>query len=99
VVKERVPDSSRRAAGLGQPDLSQGNVIGPRTGYQAIPAPPKNRRRPGRFAEALISHKQLNARYTELLPATGSVVAALANLDPPAAQRISEFAANRIPER
>lgn len=32
-------------------------------------------------------------------PQSGYAVAVLANLDPPAAQRISEFAANRMPER
>ena len=95
-----------------------------------------------RFANALTSHKLLDARHTELLttgkvdafgakyaygfidrtadgvrsvghgggapgmngdlvifPGSGYVVAVLANLDPPAAQRISEFAANRVPAK
>jgi D-alanyl-D-alanine carboxypeptidase len=95
-----------------------------------------------RFAEALQSHKLLDASYTEMLtagkpgspdnsyafgfedrsvngvrcfghgggapgmngdlkicPSTGYVVAVLANLDPPAATRVSEFIANRLPEK
>lgn len=96
------------------------------------------------FATALLSHKLLNASYTELLitgkvatgrgpgkyaygfederdkngkgyvghgggapgmngdlriyPKSGYVVAVLANLDPPAAQRISEFLDSRLPQ-
>jgi len=34
-----------------------------------------------------------------ICPQSGYVIAALANLDPPAAQRISDFAANRLPEK
>jgi CubicO group peptidase (beta-lactamase class C family) len=96
-----------------------------------------------RFANALESHKLLDAKHTELLitgkvetpmggkyaygmaersvgtlhcfghgggapgmngdllvcPQSGYVIAVLANLDPPAAQRISEFAALRLPEK
>jgi D-alanyl-D-alanine carboxypeptidase len=95
-----------------------------------------------RFAEAIQSHKLLDALYTEMLttgklgtpdnsyafgfedrpangvrcfghgggapgmngdlkvcPSTGYVVAVLANLDPPAATRVSEFIANRLPEK
>ena len=95
-----------------------------------------------RFAEALKSHKLLDALYTGMLttgkpgtpdhgygfgfedrifngarcfghgggapgmngdlkicPASGYVVAVLANLDPPAASRISDFIANRLPEK
>ena len=97
-----------------------------------------------RFATALLSHKLLNASFTELLitgkvetgrgpgkyaygfederdkngngyvghgggapgmngdlriyPKSGYVVAVLANLDPPAAQRISEFLDSRLPQ-
>lgn len=94
------------------------------------------------FANALLSHKLLNARYTELLtlgkvpafggkyaygmidreiggvrtighggsgpgisadllmfPQAGYIVIVLANMDFPAAQRISEFIANRLPVR
>ena len=35
----------------------------------------------------------------EICPAAGYVVAVLANMDPPAATRISRFVANRLPER
>jgi D-alanyl-D-alanine carboxypeptidase len=35
----------------------------------------------------------------EICPGTGYVVAVLANMDPPAASRISEFITNRLPER
>jgi CubicO group peptidase (beta-lactamase class C family) len=35
----------------------------------------------------------------EICPSTGYVVAVLANMDPPAATRISEFATNRLPEK
>lgn len=35
----------------------------------------------------------------EICPASGYVVAVLANMDPPAASRISEFTTNRLPER
>ena len=35
----------------------------------------------------------------EICPASGYVVAVLANLDPPAASRISEFITNRLPEQ
>jgi D-alanyl-D-alanine carboxypeptidase len=35
----------------------------------------------------------------EICPASGYVVAVLANMDPPAASRISEFITNRLPER
>lgn len=95
-----------------------------------------------RFAEALKSHKLLDALYTEMLtsgkpgtpdnsyafgfedhlvngtrcfghgggapgmngdlkicPGPGYVVAVLTNLDPPAATRVSEFIANRLPEK
>jgi CubicO group peptidase (beta-lactamase class C family) len=95
-----------------------------------------------RFAEALKSHKLLDALYTEMLtngkpgtpdntyafgfedriyngarcfghgggapgmngdlkicPGPGYVVAVLANLDPPAANRISDFIVNRLPEK
>ncbi|MBZ5684426.1 MAG: beta-lactamase family protein [Acidobacteriia bacterium] len=95
-----------------------------------------------RFADALQSHKLLDALYTEMLttgkqgtpnysyaygfedrmvngarcfghgggapgmngdlkicPRTGYVIAVLANLDPPAASRVSDFVANRLPER
>jgi hypothetical protein len=95
-----------------------------------------------RFAEALKSHKLLDALYTEMLtngkpgtpdntyafgfedriyngarcfghgggapgmngdlkicPGPGYVVAVLANLDPPAANRISDFIVNRFPEK
>jgi len=95
-----------------------------------------------RFAEALESHKLLDALYTEMLtsgkpgtpdrsyaygfedrmfngtrcfghgggapgmngdlkicPGTGYVIAVLANLDPPAATRVSDFIANRLPEK
>jgi CubicO group peptidase (beta-lactamase class C family) len=95
-----------------------------------------------RFADALLSHKLLDASYTELLitgkvdagrgkyaygfedqrdkdgngfvghgggapgmngdlkiyPKSGYVVAVLANLDPPAAQRISDFLDSRLPQ-
>jgi len=96
-----------------------------------------------RFANALTSHKLLNAEYTELLttgkvetprggkyafgffddgadvgarhfghgggapgmngdlqiyPQSGYVIAVLSNLDPPAASRVSEFIANRLPK-
>jgi len=34
-----------------------------------------------------------------ICPQSGYVIAALANLDPPAAQRIADFAANRLPEK
>jgi CubicO group peptidase (beta-lactamase class C family) len=34
-----------------------------------------------------------------IFPASGYVVAVLANVDPPAAQRVSEFASNRVPAR
>ena len=34
-----------------------------------------------------------------IFPDSGYVIAVLANMDPPAAQRIAEFAANRLPER
>jgi CubicO group peptidase (beta-lactamase class C family) len=95
-----------------------------------------------RFAEALKSHKLLDALYTEMLttgkpgtpdnsyaygfedrltngmrcfghgggapgmngdlricPESGYVVAVLANLDPPAASRVSDFILNRLPEK
>jgi D-alanyl-D-alanine carboxypeptidase len=95
-----------------------------------------------RFAEALKSHKLLDAPYTEVLttgkpgtpdnsyaygfedrlvngmrcfghgggapgmngdlrvcPDSGYVVAVLANLDPPAASRVSDFIVNRLPEK
>lgn len=96
-----------------------------------------------RFASALMSHKLLNAEYTDLLttgkvatprggkyafgffddgtdagmrhfghgggapgmngdlqiyPQSGYVIAVLANLDPPAASRVSDFIANRLPK-
>ena len=35
----------------------------------------------------------------EICPTAGYVVAVLANLDPPAAGRISEFITNRLPEK
>jgi len=35
----------------------------------------------------------------EIYPAAGYVIAVLANMDPPAAQRISEFIGNRLPEK
>ena len=35
----------------------------------------------------------------EICPQTGYVVSVLANLDPPAASRVSEFALNRLPEK
>jgi D-alanyl-D-alanine carboxypeptidase len=35
----------------------------------------------------------------QICPQSGYVIAVLANLDPPAAQRISEFIANRLPEK
>ena len=35
----------------------------------------------------------------QICPQTGYVIAVLANLDPPAAQRVSDFAANRLPEK
>jgi D-alanyl-D-alanine carboxypeptidase len=35
----------------------------------------------------------------QICPQSGYVIAVLANLDPPAAQRLSEFIANRLPER
>ena len=34
-----------------------------------------------------------------IYPQSGYVIAVLANLDPPAAQRIADFASNRIPEK
>jgi len=34
-----------------------------------------------------------------ICPQSGYVIAALANLDPPAAQRLADFAANRLPEK
>jgi hypothetical protein len=34
-----------------------------------------------------------------MFPASGYVVAVLANIDPPAAQRVSDFITNRLPER
>jgi D-alanyl-D-alanine carboxypeptidase len=95
-----------------------------------------------RFADALRSHKLLDALYTEMLttgepgtpdrsyafgfedhlvngtrcfghgggapgmngdlkicPSAGYVIAVLANLDPPAASRVSDFVANRLPEK
>jgi CubicO group peptidase (beta-lactamase class C family) len=95
-----------------------------------------------RFADALTSHKLLDASYTEMLttgkpgtpdnsygygfevsmengarcfghgggapgmngdlkicPGQGYVVAVLANLDPPAVRRVSDFIANRLPEK
>ena len=95
-----------------------------------------------RFADALQSHKLLDALYTEMLttgkpatpdksyaygfedrmvngsrcfghgggapgmngdlricPGPGYVIAVLANLDPPAASRVSDFVANRLPEK
>jgi CubicO group peptidase (beta-lactamase class C family) len=96
-----------------------------------------------RFAEALTSHKLLDAHYTEMLttgkvdtgggdkyaygfmdqisggvrsyghgggapgmngdltiyPQSGYVVSVLANIDPPAAQRIADFIGNRLPEK
>ena len=95
-----------------------------------------------RFAQALESHKLLDALYTEMLtsgkpgtpgrsyaygfedrmvngmrcfghgggapgmngdlkicPGPGYVIAVLANLDPPAASRVSDFVANRLPEK
>jgi CubicO group peptidase (beta-lactamase class C family) len=95
-----------------------------------------------RFADALQSHKLLDALYTEMLttgkpgtpdrsyaygfedrmvngsrcfghgggapgmngdlkicPSAGYVIAVLANLDPPAASRVSDFVANRLPEK
>jgi CubicO group peptidase (beta-lactamase class C family) len=95
-----------------------------------------------RFAEALHSHKLLDALYTEMLttgkagtpdrssaygfedrlvngtrcfghgggapgmngdlkicPGPGYVIAVLANLDPPAASRVSDFITNRLPEK
>ena len=35
----------------------------------------------------------------EICPGSGYVVAALTNLDPPAAERAAEFALNRLPEK
>ena len=35
----------------------------------------------------------------KICPAAGYVVAVLANMDPPAAERISDFVANRLPEK
>jgi CubicO group peptidase (beta-lactamase class C family) len=35
----------------------------------------------------------------KICPATGYVIAVLANLDPPAASRVSDFIANRLPEK
>jgi hypothetical protein len=35
----------------------------------------------------------------EICPGPGYVVAVLANMDPPAANRISDFITNRLPER
>jgi len=35
----------------------------------------------------------------EICPANGFVVAALANMDPPAAKRVSDFISNRLPEK
>jgi CubicO group peptidase (beta-lactamase class C family) len=35
----------------------------------------------------------------EICPGPGYVVAVLANMDPPAASRVSEFITNRLPER
>jgi CubicO group peptidase (beta-lactamase class C family) len=96
-----------------------------------------------RFANALVGHKLLNVRYTDLLttgkvdtpgegkyaygfmdrteggarwfghgggapgmngdlkiyPLSGYVIAVLANLDPPAAQRVSDFIGSRLPEK
>jgi CubicO group peptidase (beta-lactamase class C family) len=95
-----------------------------------------------RFADALQSHKLLDALYTEMLttgkpgtpdssyaygfedrmvngsrcfghgggapgmngdlkicPSAGYVIGVLANLDPPAASRVSDFVANRLPEK
>ena len=34
-----------------------------------------------------------------IFPASGYVVAVLANVDPPSAQRVSEFISNRVPAR
>jgi hypothetical protein len=33
----------------------------------------------------------------KICPGTGYVIAVLANLDPPAASRVSDFVANRLP--
>lgn len=35
----------------------------------------------------------------EICPQSGYVIAALANIDPPAAQYVSEFLLNRLPEK
>jgi hypothetical protein len=35
----------------------------------------------------------------QICPQSGYVIAVLANLDPPAAQRVSEFVANRLPDK
>jgi len=35
----------------------------------------------------------------EICPGPGYVVGVLANLDPPAAQRVSDFVLNRLPEK
>lgn len=35
----------------------------------------------------------------EICPASGYVVTALANMDPPAAEKISEFVLNRLPAK
>jgi D-alanyl-D-alanine carboxypeptidase len=35
----------------------------------------------------------------EICPGQGCVVAVLANLDPPAAKRVSDFVLNRLPEK
>jgi hypothetical protein len=37
--------------------------------------------------------------WLKICPAAGYVVAVLANMDPPAADRISDFVANRLPEK
>ena len=35
----------------------------------------------------------------QICPGPGYIIAALANLDPPAAQRIVDFTVNRLPEQ
>ena len=35
----------------------------------------------------------------EICPGPGYVIAVLSNLDPPAAQRVSDFVLNRLPEK
>jgi CubicO group peptidase (beta-lactamase class C family) len=66
----------------------------------------------GRYAYGFIEHVSNGVRSVghggnapgmdgslEIFPESGYVVAVLANTDPPAAQRVSEFVVNRVPAR